>query len=88
MSAVDIVCDVQQIDETGYVWTFLDDARDAGVIVPGEIVTAGADEEPAYALVIDIVGDDPDRIVHLDILPGDPAQYHAAAQRSRLTSAT
>lgn len=38
-------------------------------------------------MVIDIVGDDPDRIVHLDILHGDLAQHHTAAERNRLTHA-
>jgi hypothetical protein len=33
-------------------------------------------------MVIDIVGDDRDRIVHLDVLHGDLAQYHTAAERS------
>lgn len=38
-------------------------------------------------MAINIVGDDPDRIVRLDILRGDLAQYHTAAERSRLTNA-
>lgn len=84
---VDITCDVQQIDETGYVWTFFDEARDAAVIVPGGIVVAGSDDEPAYARVVDIVGDEPDRIVHLDVLPGAPAQYRAGAERARFAAA-
>ena len=37
-------------------------------------------------MVTDVVGDDLDRIVHLDILRGDPAQYHTA-ERSRLANA-
>ena len=35
---VDIPCNVQQIDETGLVWTLLDGARGPGVIVPGATV--------------------------------------------------
>ncbi|MBN9609586.1 MAG: hypothetical protein BGO26_12405 [Actinobacteria bacterium 69-20] len=81
---VDIACDVQQIDETGYVWAFRDEAKDPTMIVPGEIVVAGAEDEPVYALVVDIVGDEPDQIVHLDILPGDPSQYRTAAERAGL----
>jgi len=38
---VDITCDVQQIDETGYVWTFLDEAADPSVIpVHLDVLTA------------------------------------------------
>jgi len=85
---VDIVCDVQQIDETGHVWTFLDEAHDPSVIVPGNIVIAGADTEPVYAVVVDVVGDEPDRIVHLDILPGVLAQYRIAAERASLADAS
>jgi hypothetical protein len=84
---VDIVCDVQQIDETGYTWTFLDEAADPTVIVPGTIVVAGDDEEPAFARVIDIVGQGDDRRVHLEILPGAPNGYLAAAERTHLTDA-
>ena len=84
---VDIVCDVQQIDETGYVWAFLDEAPDPTVLVPGAIVVAGDDKEPAFARVLDIVGDGEDRKVHLDILPGPPAGYLAAAARTHLSGA-
>ena len=62
---VDIRCDVQQLDESGYVWAFLDEAHDPGVISPGAIVVAGDDDEPVFAQVIDIVGDGADRRVHL-----------------------
>ena len=84
---VDIVCDVQQIDETGYTWTFLDESADPDVIVPGMIVVAGDHDEPAFARVIDIVGDGDDRRVHLEILPGAPAGYLAAAHRAHLADA-
>lgn len=83
---VDITCDVQQIDETGYVWTFLDEARDPSVVTAGAIVVAGDDEEPVFARVVDIVGDAPDRKVHLDILPAVPARYLEAAARTHLAA--
>lgn len=85
--AVDITCDVQQVDETGHVWTFLDEAHDPSVIVPGNIVVAGSDIEPVYAVVVDLVDEDPDRIVHLDILPGALSQYRVAAERASLAEA-
>lgn len=66
---VDIRCDVQQIDQPGYVWTFLDEADDPSVISAGAIVTVGDDDEPALARVIDVVGAGPDRKVHPDVVP-------------------
>lgn len=83
---VDITCDVQQIDETGYVWTFLDEARDPSVITVGAIIVAGDDAEPVFARVVDVVGDDSDRKVHLDVLPAAPERYLEAAARSRLVT--
>lgn len=83
---VDITCDVQQIDETGYVWTFLDEAADQAVITAGAIVVAGDDEEPVFARVVDIVGEEPDRKVHLDVLPAAPQRYLEAAARTHLAA--
>lgn len=83
---VDITCDVQQIDATGYVWTFLDEAREPSVITVGGIVVAGDDEEPVFARVVDIVGDGPDRKVHLDVLPSAPQRYLEAAERTHLVA--
>lgn len=83
---VDITCDVQQIDETGYAWTFLDEAEDPSVITPGAIVVAGDDDEPVFARVVDISADDADRKVHLDVLPAAPASYLEAAARTHLAA--
>lgn len=55
MITVDIACDLMDEDETGYVWAFLDDARDSALIEPGAIVVAGDTETPAIAEVVDIV---------------------------------
>ena len=41
MTTVDITADLNDEDDTGYVWTFLDEARDPSVIAPGAIVVAG-----------------------------------------------
>lgn len=38
---VDIAADLNDEDETGSVWTFLDEARDPSVVVPGAIIVAG-----------------------------------------------
>jgi hypothetical protein len=63
--------DVAQVDETGYVWTFLDRAAEPDRILPGSVVVAGDEEEPFTARVMDVVdGPDGRRIVHLDIIGG------------------
>ena len=49
MTRVDIPTDLNSEDETGYVWTFLDEAEDPSVIVPGEVVVAGSPLTPDYA---------------------------------------
>ena len=72
--AVTLPADVNQIDETGYVWAFLSDADEPGRVSPGSIVVAGDSEEPFLARVIDVVdGPGGDSIVHLDVL-GVPDQ--------------
>ncbi|MDQ3640200.1 MAG: hypothetical protein M3450_01710 [Actinomycetota bacterium] len=37
MARVDITADMNDEDETGHVWTFLDEARDPSVILHGAI---------------------------------------------------
>ena len=39
--------DVAQVDETGYVWTFLDRAAEPDRILPSSVVVAGDEEEPS-----------------------------------------
>jgi len=43
------------LDETGYVWTLLHEARDRSLIEPDAIVVAGDSDGPAVAEVVDIV---------------------------------
>jgi hypothetical protein len=40
MYRVDITADLNDEDHTGYVWTFLDEARAPGQIRPGAIVVS------------------------------------------------
>lgn len=47
MVSIDIACDLMDEDATGFVWTFLRDAREPGLIEPGAIVVAGHQEAPA-----------------------------------------
>lgn len=79
--AVDIPCDVQQIDQTGYVWTFLYEARDPSVIFPGALVSSGDLDEPVVAEVVDLIAEPAGTIVHLSLLPGVFDDYQALVRR-------
>ena len=84
MIAVDITADLNDEDETGFVWTFLDEARDPSIIVPGAIVMAGDADAPAVAEVVDLVEKPSGTIVHLRLLPGTLEDYRALLQRSQI----
>lgn len=82
MIRVDISCDLMDEDETGHVWTFLSEARDASLVEPGAIVVAGDPDAPAVAEVIDIVDKASGKVVHLRILPGAVEEYEALIRRA------
>ena len=82
MINVDIGCDLMDEDETGFVWAFLSDARDPGLVEPGAIVLVGDADAPAVAEVIDIIEKPAGRIAHLRILPGAIEAYAALVRRS------
>jgi hypothetical protein len=79
---VDITADLNDEDETGLVWTFLDEARDPTVIVPGAIVVAGDADAPAVVEVVDVVSKEAGDVVHLRILPGNIEDYAALVRRT------
>lgn len=81
MITVDISADLNDEDERGLVWTFLDEARDKSLITPGAIVVAGDPATAAVAEVVDIVQKPSGRIVHLRILPGAVEDYEALIGR-------
>ncbi|GAC1377287.1 MAG: hypothetical protein NVSMB32_19190 [Actinomycetota bacterium] len=84
---LDIPCDVQQVDETGHPWAFLDEAADPGRIIKDAIVVSGDEEDPVVARVVDVIARTGGALVHLEILPGDPAEYAEALLRAHLLSA-
>ena len=53
MYRVDITADLNDEDHTGYLWTFLDEARDPVQITPGTLVVAGDEDAAAVCQVID-----------------------------------
>jgi len=76
--SVDIPCDLMDEDESGYVWTFLRDARDRALITPGAIVVAGDSDAPE---VVEIVDKPAGQVVHLRVLPGAIEDYEALIRR-------
>lgn len=85
---IDITADLNDEDETGFVWTFLDEATDPSVIVPGAIVLTGDRDDPAVAQVVDVVDKPAGKIVHLRPLPGRFDDYAAFVRRLEPNSAT
>ena len=82
---VEITADLNDEDETGFVWTFLHEAPDPSLVAPGAIVVAGDASAPAVAEVIDVVDKPAGKIVHLRLLPGLIEDYEALVRRA-LTS--
>lgn len=78
---IDIAADLNTEDETGFVWTFLDEASDPSVIRPGEVVVAGSELTPAVCEVVDLVEKPVGTIVHLRVLPGSVEQYRDLVHR-------
>ena len=59
--------DLNTEDETGLPWTYLDQAPDPTVIVPGRVVVVGAGSAIPIAEVVDVAVDG---LVHVRPLPG------------------
>jgi hypothetical protein len=78
---VDIRADLNSEDETGLVWTFLDEAPDPSVLRPGEVVVAGSALTPAVCEVVDLVEKSSGTVVHLRVLPGTIEQYRRLHDR-------
>ncbi len=84
---VTLPADVNQVDDSGYVWAFLSDAAEPGRVRPGAIIVAGDAVEPFLARVVDVVdGPGDDSIVHLDVL-GVPDQTIEELRHAGLLSA-
>ena len=81
MTRVDISADLNSQDETGLVWTFLDEADDRSIIRTGELVVAGSPLTPAVCEVVDLVEKKVGTVVHLRVLPGTIDQYRRLLSR-------
>ena len=68
---ITLPADVDQVDDTGYVWAFLGEALEPERVVPGAIIVAGDSVEPFLAQVVDVLVGRSGTIVHLDVM-GSP----------------
>lgn len=78
---VDLEADFANEDETGYIWTWLDEAREPDQIVPGAVLTLRDGEDLAMGQVIGLVAKANGTIVHIELLPGAIEEYQAAIER-------
>jgi hypothetical protein len=78
---VDLEADFANEDETGYIWVWLDEAREPEQIVPGAVLTLRDGEDLAMGQVIDLVAKANGTIVHIELLPGAIEEYQAAIER-------
>jgi hypothetical protein len=81
MYRVDIGADLNDEDDSGYIWTFLDEAHDPDRITPGALVVAGDQDAAPVCQVVDLAPGGDGTIVHLRLLPGLVEDYLALAQR-------
>lgn len=81
MHRIDITADLNDEDDTGFVWTFLDEALEPDSITPGALVVAGDEDAAAVCQVVDLVPAGNGTIVHLRMLPGLVEDYVALAHR-------
>ena len=82
MYRVDVAANLNDEDHTGYLRTFLDEARDRAQITPGALVVAGDEDAAAVCQVIDLVRAGDGTIVHLRPLPGLVDDYGALVERA------
>lgn len=84
---VTLPADVHQIDASGYVWTFLDEAADPTRVTVGGVIVAGDNEDPFLARVIEIAeGNSGRNIVRLEVI-GVPDQIIDELRHANLLSA-
>lgn len=69
---VDLRIDLNTMDETGLPWTFLDQAADPTIIVPGRHILVGSGLARAVALVTDVTDEG---VVHVRPLKGSVASH-------------
>lgn len=77
---IDLFVDLNTEDETGFPWTYLDQASNPAVVVPGRLIVVGAGTAMAIAEVIDVASDG---LVHVRPLPGPVTERRLAEVAQR-----
>jgi hypothetical protein len=89
MYRVDISADLNDDDGSGYIWAFLDEARDPSQIKTGALVVAGNEDAVAMCEVASLEpAADGGTIVHLRVLPGLVEDYLGVAGRAVVSTGT
>ena len=78
---IDLFVDLNTEDETGLPWTYLDQASDQSVVVPGRLIVVGAGSAIAIAEVVDVAADG---LVHVRPLPGPVTEQRLASASQRV----
>lgn len=78
---VDLEVDFHSVDETGYVWTRLSDAREPSIVRPGGVLVIADGDALAMGRVVDLFEVDGTTFVHVDVLPGSIDNYLDYADR-------
>lgn len=79
--AIDLFVDLNTEDETGFPWTYLDQAADPSVVVPGRLIVVGSGSALALAEVIDVAADG---LVHVRPLPGPVTEQRLSNASQRV----
>jgi hypothetical protein len=77
---IDLFVDLNTEDETGFPWTYLDQASNPAVVVPGRLIVVGAGTAVAIAEVMDV---GTDGLVHVRPLPGPVSERRLAEVTQR-----
>jgi hypothetical protein len=77
---IDLFVDLNTEDETGFPWTYLDQASNPAVVVPGRLIVVGAGTAVAIAEVMDVGSDG---LVHVRPLPGPVSERRLAEATQR-----
>jgi hypothetical protein len=78
---IDLFVDLNTEDDTGLPWTYLDQAPDPSVVVPGRLIVVGAGSARAIAEVVDVAADG---LVHVRPLPGPVTPERLAGLTQRV----
>jgi hypothetical protein len=76
---IDLYVDLNTEDETGLPWTYLDQAIDPSLVVPGRLLVVGAGSAVAMAEVVDVASDG---LVHVRPLAGPVSRHRVVASSS------